>query len=79
MSRAALLLLSLAVLPATAQTPGALMPLPAQLRWDAGALPLDSTLTARLVAGPDDRLERGLARALGRLGRRIGQRGWCGT
>jgi hexosaminidase len=73
-SRAALLLLSLAALPATAQAPGALMPLPVQLRWDPGVLPLDSTLTARVVASPDDRLERGLARALGRLGRRIGQR-----
>ncbi len=74
MPRAALLLLSLATLPAAAQTGAALMPLPQQLHWDAGSLTLDSTFRARLVAGPDARLERGVARALERLGRQIGQR-----
>ena len=74
MSRTVLLLLPLLALPAAAQTSAALLPLPQQVRWEAGGLPLDSTLSARLVADPDPRLQRALARALDRLGRRIGQR-----
>ncbi len=67
------LLIALCPTAAAGQSRPALMPLPAQLTWEEGRLPLDSTFTARLAGVQDDRLERALTRALVRLGQRIGQ------
>lgn len=72
MTRPLLLALLLAA-PLPAQDRPALMPLPASLTWQAGRLPLDSTFHAELPAGADGRLARGVARALERLRRRLGQ------
>lgn len=46
-----------------------LMPVPRSASWSAGRLPLDSSFTVAVVAvrAPDERLDRAVARALGRL------------
>ncbi len=46
-----------------------LMPVPRTVSWSAGRLPLDSSFTVAVVAvhAPDGRLDRAVARALGRL------------
>jgi hexosaminidase len=58
---------------AVAQERPALMPLPAQLTFRDGALRLDSTFTASTPDTSDERLDRALARTLGRLTSRLGQ------
>ncbi|HXI20049.1 MAG TPA: beta-N-acetylhexosaminidase, partial [Gemmatimonadales bacterium] len=73
------LLLPLAALPcllapasAVGQGP-ALMPLPAQVEFGTGRYPLDSGFVTATGGFRDARLERGIGRALARLGGRIGQ------
>ncbi len=56
-----------------AQTTPALMPMPSHLELADGQLRLDSTVTASAPGFSDDRLQRGIVRALGHLGERIGQ------
>lgn len=63
----------LALLALTPQQPPALMPLPAVVRFSDGRLRLDSTFSAVTGGFRDDRLERAVARALGRLEQRIAQ------
>ncbi|MGH7533399.1 MAG: beta-N-acetylhexosaminidase, partial [Gemmatimonadales bacterium] len=50
----------------------ALMPWPKSITWSTGALRLDSSFTMSVSGRTDPRLERALARAIGRLGRRTG-------
>lgn len=57
----------------SAQAPAGLMPLPSHLELANGRLRLDSSFTASAPAFADDRLQRGIARALGYFGERIGQ------
>ncbi len=56
-----------------AQTTPALMPMPSHLELTDGQLRLDSAVTASAPGFSDDRLQRGIIRALGHLGERIGQ------
>ena len=51
------------------QQPG-LIPLPAELTWQAGELPIDSTFTVALEGRKDSRLESAIQRWLDRLAKR---------
>jgi hexosaminidase len=72
-----LALLALAALPTAAplaaQGGPPLMPLPAHLELGAARLRLDSTFFATIARFRDPRLQRGVSRALSRLGARIAQ------
>ena len=71
---APLLALTLSALPALApaQSGPALMPMPAELTLGAGRLRLDSTFAITLGGFQDERLRRGVLRALVRLEARLG-------
>lgn len=65
--------LLLAALPLAAQARPALLPLPADVTWQEGRFRLDTGFAARIDGVADERLARGVARAVERLSRRIGQ------
>ncbi len=68
-----LMLPLLALLSVMPQQQPALMPLPAAIRYAEGRLRLDSTLSTGTDGFRNERLERALARVLGRLEQRIAQ------